>query len=53
MEMPVEETPASLPRILRHCKRCHEVTPHQIHNGELVVCLLCVERALNHELDRD
>jgi hypothetical protein len=53
MERSLEETPASLPRILRHCKQCHEVTPHAVHDGSLIVCLLCVERALNYELDRD
>lgn len=53
METSLGETPASLPRILRHCKRCQEVTPHQIHTDGLVICLLCVERALNYELERD
>lgn len=53
METPLEETPATLPKILRHCKRCQEVTPHEVHDGSLVVCLSCVERALNYELERD
>ena len=53
METLSEEASASLPRILRYCKRCQEETPHQIDNGGLVVCLICVERALNYELDRD
>lgn len=53
METSLDKTPANLPRILRHCKRCQEVTPHEVHDGELLLCLLCVERALNYELDRD
>lgn len=41
-----------LPHLLRHCPRCGISTPHEIQAG-LVVCLLCIERARNYELDRD
>ena len=41
-----------LPHVLRHCQRCSMSTPHEIHAG-VVVCLLCIERARNYELDRD
>jgi hypothetical protein len=53
MQTSLEGTPASLPRILRHCRRCQEMTTHEVHDNSLVVCLLCVERALNYELERD
>ena len=41
-----------LPRLLRYCPRCSITTPHEIQ-ADLVVCLLCIERARNYELDRD
>lgn len=43
---------ASFPRLLRHCPRCREATPHQISDG-MVICVHCIERAVNYQLDRD
>jgi hypothetical protein len=45
-----------LPRVLRRCQHCKRETPHEIHavsGDNVVVCILCIERALNYELDRD
>ena len=41
-----------LPRVLLHCQRCNGTTSHEIQDG-IVVCRVCVERALNYDLDRD
>jgi len=45
-----------LPRTQRLCKTCGKYTPHQVRSGAGViatVCIPCLERALQHELDRD
>ena len=51
---PLQSTPTDdrLPHVLRHCPRCCITTAHEIQAG-LIVCLLCIERARNYELDRD
>jgi hypothetical protein len=41
-----------LPRVLLPCQRCNGTTSHEIQGG-IVVCRVCVERALNYDLDRD
>ena len=45
-----------LPRTLRYCKSCQKHTPHELRTGAgvvAVICVPCLERALNYELDRD
>jgi hypothetical protein len=45
-----------LPTTLRFCKVCGEQTPHQVRTGAGVVatiCIPCMERTLQYELDRD
>ena len=45
-----------LPRTRRVCKSCGKETPHQVRSGAGViatVCIPCLERALQYELDRD
>jgi hypothetical protein len=47
---------AAWPRVLRYCKLCHQETPHEIHLAaglSVTVCVPCLARALNYELDRD
>ena len=44
------------PSTLRFCKVCEGQTPHQVRTGSGVVatiCIPCLERALQYELDRD
>jgi len=44
------------PKTLRYCKVCRRDTPHQIRAGAGVIariCIVCLERVLGHELDRD
>ena len=44
------------PKTLRFCRICQKETAHQLREGSGVVvtlCVPCVERALNYELDRD
>jgi hypothetical protein len=55
LQTPSEDSPAAmerLPRVLRHCQRCNGTTSHEIRGG-IVVCRVCVECALNYDLDRD
>jgi hypothetical protein len=45
-----------LPTTLRHCKTCARQTPHEIRTGSGVIatiCVPCLQRALQYELDRD
>ena len=45
-----------LPKTLRFCKACGKETPHEVRSGCGViakVCIPCLERALQYELDRD
>ena len=57
MSAPVRtETNAAWPKTLRYCHSCDKETPHQLRQGAEVVvtiCIPCLERALNYELDRD
>jgi hypothetical protein len=49
-------TDSALARVLRYCKLCHQETPHEIHLAaglSVAVCVSCLARALNYELDRD
>jgi hypothetical protein len=42
------------PKIVRYCKTCEKETPHEIRNGVRVavtICIPCLERALNYEMD--
>jgi hypothetical protein len=52
------QTDAAWPRVLRYCTLCHQETPHEIHLAAgvgviVTVCLPCLARTLNYELDRD
>jgi len=45
-----------LPKTIRLCRTCGKQTPHEVRSGAGViatVCIPCLERALNYELDRD
>lgn len=45
-----------LPRTLKECKTCQQVTPHEIRAGDsiaIAVCTVCLARALAFELARD
>jgi hypothetical protein len=57
MSAPVKtEIATTWPKALRYCQACHQETPHQLRQGAGVVatiCVLCLQRALNYELDRD
>ena len=47
---------ATRPRVLRYCKLCQQETSHEIQNAGgagVSVCVSCLARALNFELDRD
>ena len=44
------------PRVLRLCQRCQRETPHEIHTASgvsVTICMPCLERALNYEMERD
>ena len=48
--------PEQLPRTMKHCGTCRKETPHQIRIGSGVtalICIVCLQRALAYELDRD
>jgi hypothetical protein len=58
MQTQIEDTliDHSGPRLLRRCSLCQGETPHEIRSAaglSVTVCLPCLERALNYELDRD
>ena len=45
-----------LAKILRYCRYCGKETPHEVRgssHGPRIMCLICRERALQEELDRD
>lgn len=49
-------TSASLPQTLRYCKACGRETAHEVRTGAGVIariCVVCIERSLRYELDRD
>jgi hypothetical protein len=59
-EMTTWPEPASVhemrPKTIKYCKVCERDTPHQIRDGQGLVariCVLCLNRALIYELDRD
>lgn len=50
------EMTTAWPKTLRYCQACHRETPHQLRQGGaavVTICIPCLERALNYELDRD
>jgi hypothetical protein len=54
-----EEQPATIapvPQTLRYCKACGRETAHEIRSGAGVIariCVVCMNRSLHYELDRD
>jgi hypothetical protein len=51
-----QNTAIPIPKTLRFCKTCGKETAHQVRSGAGViatVCVPCLERALQYELDRD
>lgn len=47
---------SGLPRTMRYCGICQHETSHLIRSGDGIVailCLPCLNRALDYELDRD
>jgi hypothetical protein len=51
-----QTTAPPLPKTLRFCKSCGKQTTHEVRSGAGViatVCVPCLERALQYELDRD
>ena len=54
--VPPPSANATWPRVLRYCKRCQKETPHEIHLASgmsVTVCVPCLTKALNFELDKD
>jgi hypothetical protein len=51
-----QSVPQPAPRTIRPCRTCGKPTPHEVRSGSGViatVCVPCLQKALNYELDRD